>query len=107
MYLGNQRSSAEYGSHATRIVWKAGCLETCTSGLGLHRVKLPGLHHGLTGLRPKLKHTCHIYVLPKLYGASWTDDQIQDQHSFTDGRIVPTAKKIRPLKQKYADYRLG
>ena len=23
------------GSHERRIVWKAGCLETCTSGLGL------------------------------------------------------------------------
>jgi type I restriction enzyme R subunit len=50
--------------------------------------------------------TCRVYVLPKLYGAGWTDDQIQEQHSFTDGRIVPTAKKIRRLKQKRADYRL-
>ena len=50
--------------------------------------------------------TCRIHVLPKLYGAGWTDDQIQEQHSFTDGRIVPTAKKIRRLKQKRADYRL-
>ena len=50
--------------------------------------------------------TCRIYVLPKLYGAGWTDDQIQEQHSFTDGRIVPTAKRIRRLKQKRADYRL-
>ncbi len=50
--------------------------------------------------------TCRIYVLPKLYGAGWTDDQIQEQHSFTDGRIVPAAKKIRRLKQKRADYRL-
>jgi len=50
--------------------------------------------------------TCRVYVLPKLYAATWTDDQIQEQHSFTDGRIVPTAKKIRGLKQKRADYRL-
>jgi type I restriction enzyme R subunit len=50
--------------------------------------------------------TCRVYVLPKLYGAGWTDDQIQEQHSFTDGRIVPSAKKIRRLKQKRADYRL-
>ena len=50
--------------------------------------------------------TCRIYVLPKLYGAGWADDQIQEQHSFTDGRIVPAAKKIRRLKQKRADYRL-
>ena len=50
--------------------------------------------------------TCRVYVLPKLYGAGWSDDQIQEQHSFTDGRIVPTAKRIRRLKQKRADYRL-
>ena len=50
--------------------------------------------------------TCRVYVLPKLYGAGWTDDQIQEQHSFTDGRIVPTAKRIRRLEQKRADYRL-
>ena len=31
--------------------------------------------------------TCRVYVLPKLYGAGWTDDQIQEQHSLTDGRI--------------------
>jgi type I restriction enzyme R subunit len=50
--------------------------------------------------------TCRKYVLPTLYEAGWTDDQIQEQHSFTDGRIVPTAKKVRRLKQKRADYRL-
>ena len=50
--------------------------------------------------------TCRVYVLPKLYAAAWTDDQIQEQHSFTDGRIIPGTKKIRRLKQKRADYRL-
>lgn len=50
--------------------------------------------------------TCRKYVLPKLYQAGWTDDQIQEQHSFTDGRIVPSAKKVRRLAQKRADYRL-
>jgi hypothetical protein len=29
--------------------------------------------------------TCRKYVLPKLYGAGWTDDQINEQHTFTDG----------------------
>ena len=48
--------------------------------------------------------TCRVYVLPKLYRAGWTDDQIQEHNSFTDGRIVPSAKKIRRLKQKRADY---
>ena len=32
--------------------------------------------------------TCRVYVLPKLYSAGWTDDQISEQKSFTDGRIV-------------------
>ncbi len=32
--------------------------------------------------------TCRRYVLPKLYAAGWTDDQISEQKSFTDGRIV-------------------
>ena len=50
--------------------------------------------------------TCRVYVLPKLYADIWTDDQIQEQHSFTDGRIIPGTKKIRRLKQRRADYRL-
>ena len=49
---------------------------------------------------------CRKYVLPKLYAAGWTDGQINEQHTFTDGRIVPGTKKIRRLKQKRADYRL-
>ena len=32
--------------------------------------------------------TCRTYVLPKLYAAGWTDDQISEQRTFTDGRIV-------------------
>jgi len=28
------------------------------------------------------------YVLPKLYAAGWADEQISEQKSFTDGRIV-------------------
>ncbi|CBE67443.1 protein of unknown function [Candidatus Methylomirabilis oxygeniifera] len=32
--------------------------------------------------------TCRKYVLPKLYAAGWTDDQISEQKTFTDGRIV-------------------
>jgi len=31
--------------------------------------------------------TCRKYVLPKLYAAGWNDDQINEQKSFTDGRI--------------------
>ena len=33
--------------------------------------------------------TCRTYVLPKLYAAGWTDEQIREQVTFTDGRIVP------------------
>jgi type I restriction enzyme R subunit len=50
--------------------------------------------------------TCRIHVLPKLYEAGWTDDQINEQHTFTDGRVIPTAKRIRRGPQKRADYRL-
>ena len=61
-------------------------------------------------LRPTMPETeadtCRMYVLPKLYGAGWTDDQINEQHTFTDGRVIPTAKRIRRGKQKRADYRL-
>lgn len=46
-------------------------------------------------------------MLPKLYDAGWKDEQIFEQHSFTDGRIVPGAKRIRRRKQKRADYRLN
>jgi type I restriction enzyme R subunit len=49
--------------------------------------------------------TCRKWVTPKLYLAGWSDDQIQEQHSFTDGRVIP-AKRIRRGKQKRADYRL-
>jgi type I restriction enzyme R subunit len=50
--------------------------------------------------------TCRKWVTPKLYEAGWSDDQIQEQHSFTDGRILSSSKKIRRLPQKRADYRL-
>jgi type I restriction enzyme R subunit len=48
--------------------------------------------------------TCRKYVLPKLYSAGWSDDQISEQKTFTDGRIVVLEKKCRRRKQKRADY---
>lgn len=39
--------------------------------------------------------TCRKYVLPKLYAAGWNDDQINEQKSFTDGRIVVVGDKAR------------
>jgi type I restriction enzyme R subunit len=50
--------------------------------------------------------TCRRYALPKLYAASWTDDQISEQRSFTDGRIVIAGAKPTRRPQKRADYLL-
>jgi type I restriction enzyme R subunit len=50
--------------------------------------------------------TCRKYVLPKLYAASWTDDQISEQKSFTDGRIIVSGSKAARRPQKRADYLL-
>jgi type I restriction enzyme, R subunit len=50
--------------------------------------------------------TCRKYVLPKLYAAGWTDDQISEQRYFTDGRIVIAGTKVRRRPQKRADYLL-
>jgi type I restriction enzyme R subunit len=48
--------------------------------------------------------TCRKYVLPKLYAAGWTDDQINEQRTFTDGRIVVVGSKVTRRPQKRADY---
>ncbi|MGA2269029.1 MAG: DEAD/DEAH box helicase family protein [Bryobacteraceae bacterium] len=50
--------------------------------------------------------TCRQYVIPKLYAANWSDDQISEQKSFTDGRIVVAGDKPRRRPQKRADYLL-
>jgi type I restriction enzyme R subunit len=50
--------------------------------------------------------TCRRYVLPKLYAAGWIDDQITEQRSFTDGRIVVAGTKVKRKPQKRADYLL-
>ena len=50
--------------------------------------------------------TCRKYVLPKLYAAGWTDDQISEQKTFTDGRIVVAGNKVSRRPQKQADYLL-
>jgi hypothetical protein len=38
--------------------------------------------------------TCRKYVLPKLYAAGWSDDHINEQRTFTDGRIVVAGNLI-------------
>ena len=50
--------------------------------------------------------TCRKYVLPKLYAAGWTDEQISEQRTFTDGRIMVTGTKVWRRPQKRADYLL-
>lgn len=50
--------------------------------------------------------TCRKYVLPNLYDAGWTDDQISEQKTFTDGRIIVAGEKCFRKKQKRADYLL-
>lgn len=48
--------------------------------------------------------TCRTYVIPKLHRANWTDDQIREQVSFTDGRILVAGQRTARKKQKRADY---
>jgi type I restriction enzyme, R subunit len=52
--------------------------------------------------------TCRKYVLPKLREAGWEDPPhfIQEQKTFTDGRIVVGGNKARRRPQKRADYLL-
>jgi type I restriction enzyme R subunit len=50
--------------------------------------------------------TCRKYVLPKLYAAGWDDEQISEQKTFTDGRIVVAGSKYSRRPQKRADYLL-
>jgi type I restriction enzyme R subunit len=50
--------------------------------------------------------TCRRYVLPRLYAAGWTDDQIAQERYFTDGRIVPVGKGHVRKPGKRADYLL-
>ena len=46
--------------------------------------------------------TCRRFVLPKLYAAGWNDDQINEQYTFTDGRVIPNPRRIRRGRQKRA-----
>jgi type I restriction enzyme R subunit len=50
--------------------------------------------------------TCRKYVLPRLYAAGWNDDQISEQRTFTDGRIMVAGAKVWRRPQKRADYLL-
>ena len=48
--------------------------------------------------------TCRKEVAPKLYEASWSDEQILEQRTFTDGKIVVLGRKAKRKKGKRADY---
>lgn len=50
--------------------------------------------------------TCRKYVLPKLREARWTDDQISEQKTFTNGKVQIIGDVVRRRKQKRADYLL-
>ncbi|QNB46291.1 hypothetical protein BR63_08185 [Thermanaerosceptrum fracticalcis] len=56
---------------------------------------------------PNEADTCRRYVLPKFYAAGWTDDQISEQKTFTDGKIVVAGNKATRQKPKRADYILN
>src|SRR6266705_706048 len=51
--------------------------------------------------------TCRIYVLPAIYAAGWTDEQIREQQTFTHGRIIVGGGKVRRAKPKRLDYLLS
>src|SRR5437763_5464522 len=56
---------------------------------------------------PTEADTCRTYVLPALYAAGWTDEQIREQVSFTPGRISVAGGTVRRGKRKRVDYLLS
>jgi type I restriction enzyme R subunit len=48
--------------------------------------------------------TCRTYVVPKLHAAGWSDEQIREQVTFTDGRIIPVGAGHTRKQGKRADY---
>ena len=50
--------------------------------------------------------TCRKDVLPKIYASQWTDEQILEQRTFTDGKIVVLGRKAKRKKAKRFDYLL-
>ncbi|MHC4405554.1 MAG: EcoAI/FtnUII family type I restriction enzme subunit R [Planctomycetota bacterium] len=55
---------------------------------------------------PNEADTCRRYVVPKLQSAGWEDEphRINEQVTFTDGRIVVTGRKGRRRPGRRADY---
>ena len=55
---------------------------------------------------PTEADTCRTYVLPRLHSAGWTDDQIKQERSFTDGRVLVQGRNAKRGRQKRVDYLL-
>ncbi len=55
---------------------------------------------------PSEADVCRKYVLPKLHSSGWNDDQINEQRTFTDGRIMVAGTKVYRHPHKRADYLL-
>ena len=55
---------------------------------------------------PNEADTCRRFVVPKLQAAGWDNDpfRINEQVTFTDGRIVVTGQRGRRRPGKRADY---
>lgn len=56
---------------------------------------------------PTEADTCRTWVLPALYGAGWSDDQIREQATFTPGRIIVSGATVRRGRRKRVDYLLS
>ena len=54
----------------------------------------------------KEKDTCREYVNPKIKEAGWLEEDIYEEKTFTDGRIIVIEDKVCRGKQKRADYLL-
>jgi type I restriction enzyme, R subunit len=50
--------------------------------------------------------TCRKDVLPKIYKSEWNDEQILEQRTFTDGKIIILGKTAKRNKAKRFDYLL-
>ncbi len=55
---------------------------------------------------PNEADTCRRFVVPRLQSAGWDNDphSINEQRTFTDGRIVVTGPRARRRPGKRADY---
>ena len=50
--------------------------------------------------------TCRMCVLPKFYGTGWTDEQINEQHRFTDRSILAATFSVQRFgDSRFPDYK--